>query len=233
MQAFLSNISLDHLVNPLYNYGIKYVEDLQYITTDDLEKAGVDKAFERRKLVDKIKSLQPSKRSPRKYVSQKVSPVPRRSIHDRYEKMPHRRRSRSRSRDRHRRNRKPFRKDKCNRYYFDGMPSIHSRRPDLFKTKLCQNFEQGRCSNKLCNFAHGRKELRCFFCVKGICRSGQSCWYQRRLNASLDKSPSSTNNAADVSNPLSCDRHVSGDEEQMDRKSKERYNSQSSSSEDE
>lgn len=57
--------------------------------------------------------------------------------------------------------------------------------PDLRKTRLCQAFEQGNCTNKDCTFAHGEEELRstnlfykkslCIWNQKGKCRNGDQC----------------------------------------------------------
>jgi len=55
----------------------------------------------------------------------------------------------------------------------------------LRKTRLCQAFEQGNCTNKDCTFAHGEEELRstnlfykkslCIWNQKGKCRNGNQC----------------------------------------------------------
>jgi len=57
--------------------------------------------------------------------------------------------------------------------------------PDLRKTRICQAFEQGNCTNKDCSFAHGEEELRstnlfykktlCIWNQKGKCRNGAQC----------------------------------------------------------
>lgn len=57
--------------------------------------------------------------------------------------------------------------------------------PDLRKTRLCEAYEQGWCTNKDCSFAHGEEDLRttnlfykktlCIWNAKGKCRSGDQC----------------------------------------------------------
>lgn len=42
--------------------------------------------------------------------------------------------------------------------------------PDLRKTKLCNAFLGGQCSNNNCSYAHGLQELRDFPGKKGLCR---------------------------------------------------------------
>jgi len=57
--------------------------------------------------------------------------------------------------------------------------------PDLRKTRLCEAFEVGNCTNSKCSFAHGEDELRstnlfykktlCVWNQKGKCRNGDQC----------------------------------------------------------
>jgi hypothetical protein len=57
--------------------------------------------------------------------------------------------------------------------------------PDLRKTRLCEAFEAGNCTNGRCSFAHGEEELRstnlfykktlCMWNQKGKCRNGDQC----------------------------------------------------------
>lgn len=61
--------------------------------------------------------------------------------------------------------------------------------PDLRKTKLCNAFLGGQCSNNNCSYAHGLQELRDFPGKKGLCRlyregkclHGASCKYAHAL----------------------------------------------------
>ncbi|CEL93021.1 unnamed protein product [Vitrella brassicaformis CCMP3155] len=58
-------------------------------------------------------------------------------------------------------------------------------RPDLTKTRLCENFQKGECLDPHCAFAHGEDELRstddfyktslCVFWKRGTCKRGQFC----------------------------------------------------------
>jgi len=58
--------------------------------------------------------------------------------------------------------------------------------PNLHKTQLCQDFENGNCDNVNCTFAHGLEELRispsykkkiCKWFGKGKCRNGDECGF--------------------------------------------------------
>lgn len=62
--------------------------------------------------------------------------------------------------------------------------------PDLYKTKLCSNFMQGKCTDANCNFAHGEEELKelpnfkkkaCKWFRKGTCRNGTKCGFAHGL----------------------------------------------------
>jgi hypothetical protein len=56
--------------------------------------------------------------------------------------------------------------------------------PDLYKTQICRNFQNGMCNNPDCTFAHSQEELQpfptlklklCKWHRKGRCRNGESC----------------------------------------------------------
>lgn len=58
--------------------------------------------------------------------------------------------------------------------------------PNLYKTQLCAKFQEGKCTNENCPFAHGEEELRmspnfknklCKWFAKGKCRNGDECGF--------------------------------------------------------
>ena len=53
---------------------------------------------------------------------------------------------------------------KHEKQHFKLHPSLLGRK---YKSKNCQNFENGTCHFKDCIFAHGLKEARCYFCGPG------------------------------------------------------------------
>lgn len=67
-----------------------------------------------------------------------------------------------------------------------------SVQPNLIKTRMCMNFQQGKCNYPYCNFAHSYEELRstdfCFktsMCVwhaSGKCRNGTNCRFAHGVN---------------------------------------------------
>jgi len=73
--------------------------------------------------------------------------------------------------------------------------------PDLRKTRLCEAFEAGECTNPKCSFAHGEEELRstnlfykktlCMWNQKGKCRNGDQCRFAHGVSELRGSSPAS------------------------------------------
>jgi len=73
--------------------------------------------------------------------------------------------------------------------------------PDLRKTRLCEAFEAGKCTNGKCSFAHGEEELRstnlfykktlCMWNQKGKCRNGDQCRFAHSVSELRGSAPAS------------------------------------------
>jgi len=78
--------------------------------------------------------------------------------------------------------------------------------PDLRKTRLCEAFEAGSCTNPRCSFAHGEEELRstnlfykktlCMWNQKGKCRNGDQCRFAHGASELRGSAPVSENSLA-------------------------------------
>lgn len=81
-------------------------------------------------------------------------------------------------------------------------------RPDLTKTQLCPDFENGSCTNANCNYAHSVEELKpfptlkqkiCMWYRKGTCNNGDACCFahgRKDLRSSETTSSEPSANAA-------------------------------------